>query len=165
MDAISSGAVLTTGTNYRFSTSNMAASRFQRVDDQPRKDNLVNWMLGGEITTPSTDPSTKTPAEDQLFSVAVGAVRPSIHGDVLHGRPAAVNYDGKDGLASSCTSAPMTACCAPSMATRPNLGVDDSWRKLSARVGDLGVRRTGALFQVVTHADQLAAGQLSVDPG
>lgn len=58
-----------------------ASSSSERTD-------LINWLRGannaGQETGPTTVPAT--------------TVRPSIHGDVLHSRPAVVNYGGTTGV-------------------------------------------------------------------
>jgi len=52
---------------------------------------LINWVRG-------TDNNTGTGAENPQGPGAPVTVRPSIHGDVLHSRPAVVNYGGSIGL-------------------------------------------------------------------
>lgn len=53
------------------------------------RDGLINWVRGtnnaGDELGPDTSPTATT-------------VRPSIHGDVLHSRPAVVNYGGSTGV-------------------------------------------------------------------
>jgi type IV pilus assembly protein PilY1 len=53
--------------------------------------NLINWVRG-------TDNNTGTGAETPAGPGAPVTVRPSIHGDVLHSRPAVVNYGGSIGI-------------------------------------------------------------------
>ena len=53
--------------------------------------NLINWVRG-------TDNNTGTGAETPQGPGAPVTVRPSIHGDVLHSRPAVVNYGGSIGI-------------------------------------------------------------------
>jgi type IV pilus assembly protein PilY1 len=52
------------------------------------RSDLINWVRGtdnaGDELGPTTTPTT--------------TVRPSIHGDVLHSRPAVVNYGGSTGV-------------------------------------------------------------------
>lgn len=51
------------------------------------RDALVDWIHGANNVTDDSDPDTKTDAE----------IRPSVHGDVLHARPAIINYGDIDG--------------------------------------------------------------------
>ncbi|KZC39385.1 MULTISPECIES: pilus assembly protein [Rhodanobacter] len=58
----------------------------------PTTTNLINWIRG-------TDNNTTTPgAESPAGPGTPVTVRPSIHGDVLHSRPAVVNYGGSIGI-------------------------------------------------------------------
>lgn len=57
----------------------------------PTTTNLINWVRG-------TDNNTGTGAESPAGPGAPVTVRPSIHGDVLHSRPAVVNYGGSTGI-------------------------------------------------------------------
>jgi type IV pilus assembly protein PilY1 len=58
----------------------------------PTTTTLINWIRG-------TDNNTSTPgAETSPGPGAPVTVRPSIHGDVLHSRPAVVNYGGSIGI-------------------------------------------------------------------
>lgn len=56
--------------------------------DVTARSNLIDWMRGtnnaGDEAGPTTDPVT--------------TIRPSVHGDVLHSRPAVVNYGGTTGV-------------------------------------------------------------------
>lgn len=53
--------------------------------------NLINWVRGADNTSPSN--------EAELGPGTSGVtVRPSIHGDVLHSRPAIVDYGGTTGM-------------------------------------------------------------------
>jgi type IV pilus assembly protein PilY1 len=55
---------------------------------------LINWILGDENVL-ATNVANFTAARDQLTTPPSGStVRPSIHGDVLHSRPIALNYAG-----------------------------------------------------------------------
>ena len=68
---------------------------------------LMDWVRGtdnaGDELGPTTTPTT--------------TVRPSVHGDVLHSRPAVVTTAARP--ASSSSPAATTACCTRSTATRP----------------------------------------------
>ena len=44
-------------------------------------------------------------------------MRPSVHGDVVHSRPVAINFGTDAAPRSWCSTAAMTVCCAPSTAT------------------------------------------------
>lgn len=52
--------------------------------------NLINWVRGTDNTSPNNEaePGPGSPV----------TVRPSIHGDVLHSRPAIINYGGSTGV-------------------------------------------------------------------
>ena len=54
--------------------------------DSTSKNNLVNWVRGTDNAGDETGPGGTT------------TVRPSVHGDVLHSRPAVVNYGGSTGV-------------------------------------------------------------------
>lgn len=53
--------------------------------------NLINWVRGADNTSPNNE-SEKGPGTTGV------TVRPSIHGDVLHSRPAIINYGGSTGI-------------------------------------------------------------------
>ncbi|WP_108470884.1 pilus assembly protein [Rhodanobacter thiooxydans] len=57
----------------------------------PTTTNLINWIRG-------TDNNTGPGAESPAGPGSPVTVRPSIHGDVLHSRPAVVNYGGSIGI-------------------------------------------------------------------
>lgn len=52
--------------------------------------NLIDWIRGADNTSPNN--------EDELGPGSPVTIRPSIHGDVLHSRPAIVNYGGNIGI-------------------------------------------------------------------
>lgn len=54
--------------------------------DATETQDLVDWMHGLNNVSDTNDPDTKTTA----------AIRPSVHGDVLHSRPAVINYGDID---------------------------------------------------------------------
>lgn len=54
----------------------------------PTAVNLINWVRGADIAGNETEPGPGAPV----------TIRPSIHGDVLHSRPAVVNYGGSTGV-------------------------------------------------------------------
>ncbi len=63
-----------------------------------KRDLLVNWIRGDDNVT-ATNVSNESVAKDQLGQRPADAtVRPSIHGDVLHSRPVAINYGGTRGV-------------------------------------------------------------------
>jgi len=76
----SSGTNLSTNTTALFDTSNTSLT--SKLDAT-----TINWVRGtnnaGEIV-PTTSPVT--------------TIRPSVHGDILHSRPAVVNYGGATGV-------------------------------------------------------------------
>ena len=72
----------------RFNTTNtLITSAMLGVADTDRS-NLINWVRGTDNAGDELGPTT-TP---------VTTVRASIHGDVLHSRPAVVNYGGSTGV-------------------------------------------------------------------
>ncbi len=58
------------------------------VSGAPPRTQLINWVRGTDNAGDEPGPTT-TP---------VTTVRPSVHGDVLHSRPAVVNYGGSTGV-------------------------------------------------------------------
>ncbi len=66
-----------------FNTSNSAITQAQLdgTNAVPRN-TLINWARGANIKSPN----------DEVASVALTAMRPSAHGDVLHSRPVAINF-------------------------------------------------------------------------
>jgi len=89
------GGCPTTGTLPTFDTSNTAltptALALPTGSTSTDASNLINWVRG-------TDNNTGTGAETQKGPGTPVTVRPSIHGDVLHSRPAVVNYGGSIGI-------------------------------------------------------------------
>ena len=90
-----------TGVATRFSTSNVlltpALFGFGALETAKR-DLLVNWIRGDDNVT-AGNVGNESVAKDQLGQRPVGAtVRPSIHGDVLHSRPVAINYGSPRGV-------------------------------------------------------------------
>lgn len=59
--------------------------------------NLVNWMRGDDIVGNETKRGP-CPPESRDSSTCPISVRGSIHGDVLHSRPAVINYGGSTGV-------------------------------------------------------------------
>ena len=85
----------------RFSTANVALTPslfgFGALETAKR-DLLVNWIRGDDNVT-AANVSNESVAKDQLGQRPADAtVRPSIHGDVLHSRPVAINYGGTRGV-------------------------------------------------------------------
>lgn len=58
------------------------------VSSATDRSNLINWVRGASNANDEAGPTTDP----------VTTVRPSIHGDVLHSRPAVVNYGGTTGV-------------------------------------------------------------------
>ncbi len=89
------------GNSYRFSAANasLTPTLFGFAAAQTtERDLLVNWTRGDDNVT-STNVVNESVAKDQLGLRPTGAtVRPSIHGDVLHSRPIAINYGGTRGV-------------------------------------------------------------------
>ncbi len=89
------------GNPYRFSTANGALSPLHfglAEDDVAARDLLINWVRG-EDNVAATNVGNESIAKDQLGQRPADAlVRPSIHGDVLHSRPIAINYGDARGV-------------------------------------------------------------------
>jgi type IV pilus assembly protein PilY1 len=88
-----SGVDLSGSIDYAFSTSNgkLNPGMFSVATDAEWK-LLVDWARGEENIATSL-------GQDQLTAAPDGQnVRPMIHGDVLHSRPAAINYGGTRGI-------------------------------------------------------------------
>ncbi len=59
---------------------------------------MINWIRGDDNVT-RLNVGNESIAKDQLGQrPATATVRPSIHGDVLHSRPVAINYGGTRGV-------------------------------------------------------------------
>ncbi|MDQ3447319.1 MAG: PilC/PilY family type IV pilus protein [Pseudomonadota bacterium] len=85
------------GVASRFSTTNVLLTPtlfgFGALQTAQR-DLLINWIRGDDNVT-ATNVTNESVAKDQLGQRPADAtVRPSIHGDVLHSRPVAINYGG-----------------------------------------------------------------------
>ncbi|MBC8118776.1 MAG: hypothetical protein H7X75_04265 [Burkholderiaceae bacterium] len=85
----------------RFSTSNILLTPtlfgFGALETAKR-DLVINWVRGDDNVT-AANVANESVAKDQLGQRPAGAtVRPSIHGDVLHSRPVAINYGGTRGV-------------------------------------------------------------------
>ena len=85
------------GATARFSTSNTSLTPalfgFGALETTKR-DLLINWIRGDDNVT-AANVGNESVGKDQLGQRPADAtVRPSIHGDVLHSRPVAINYGG-----------------------------------------------------------------------
>jgi len=80
------GTTLSTTTEARFVATNtgITTAALGAADDAERA-SIINWVVGDDN------------AGDELGPGGTTTVRPSIHGDVLHSRPAIVNYGGTTG--------------------------------------------------------------------
>jgi len=89
------------GNTYRFATNNASLTPTLfgfTASETAKKDLLINWIRGDDNVT-ATNSINESVAKDQLGLRPTGAtVRPSIHGDVLHSRPVAMNYGGTRGV-------------------------------------------------------------------
>jgi type IV pilus assembly protein PilY1 len=90
------------GLPYQFSTANLGLTPAMFSPEASfslvQRDLLINWVRGDENVT-ALNVMNESVARDQLTSPPTGAtVRPSVHGDVLHSRPVAVNYGGSRGV-------------------------------------------------------------------
>lgn len=81
---------LASSSSTQFNTSNTSASGITSsllgVSSTTDRDNLINWVRGTDN------------AGDEQGPGGTVTVRPSVHGDVLHSRPAVVNYGGSTGV-------------------------------------------------------------------
>ncbi|MES2979930.1 MAG: PilC/PilY family type IV pilus protein [Pseudomonadota bacterium] len=86
---------LATTAGAQFSTSNTSATGVTAtalgVSTTTDRDNLIDWVRGKDNYGDEKGP-------DGLVTPTTVTVRPSVHGDVLHSRPAAVNYGGTTGV-------------------------------------------------------------------
>src|SRR6202162_2208444 len=81
-----SGTTLSAAASERFTSANAAiTTAMLGAADSTERAALINWVVG-------TDNNG-----DELGPGGTTTVRPSIHGDVLHSRPAVVNYGGTIG--------------------------------------------------------------------
>jgi type IV pilus assembly protein PilY1 len=87
------------GSAYEFQTSNSSLTpALLGVGSSTERDLVIRWARGRENIA-STNVADETVARDQLGQAPDGvSVRPSIHGDVLHSRPVAINYGGTRGV-------------------------------------------------------------------
>lgn len=74
-----------------FNTSNASLTAAALNTTTSDLSNLINWVRGADNTSPNNE------AEKGPGTTGV-TVRPSIHGDVLHSRPAIINYGGSTGI-------------------------------------------------------------------
>ena len=71
---------------------------FGATVDAARKNLIIDFVRGTDNVT-DTNVANLSVAKDQLGDEPTGAtVRPSIHGDVLHSRPVAINYGSPRGV-------------------------------------------------------------------
>jgi type IV pilus assembly protein PilY1 len=86
------GGCPTTGTLPTFDTATLGSSPLfgTATADTPT---LINWIRGTDNNTGAGSETPKGPG-----GLGLTPVRPSIHGDVLHSRPAVVNYGGTTGI-------------------------------------------------------------------
>jgi type IV pilus assembly protein PilY1 len=88
------------GATYQFNTSNgsLTPGMFGATVDAARKNLIIDFVRGTDNVT-SSNVANLSVGKDQLGAGPTGAtVRPSIHGDVLHSRPVAINYGGTRGV-------------------------------------------------------------------
>lgn len=85
------GGCPTTGTLPTFDATTLSSSTAFNTTTTTDTATLINWVRG-------TDNNTGIGAEAPAGPGAPVTVRPSIHGDVLHSRPAVVNYGGSIGI-------------------------------------------------------------------
>lgn len=78
---------LSSTTSAVFNTTNAAITNADLGVASAERDDLINWVRGANNLT-----------GDELAAGDSSTVRPSLHGDVLHSRPAVVNYGGSTGV-------------------------------------------------------------------
>jgi type IV pilus assembly protein PilY1 len=87
--ACSSGTVLGDALPTRFETGNTALTQAMLgASNATERSQIIDWVRGTDNAGDEVGPTT-TP---------VTTVRPSIHGDVLHSRPAVINFGGSTGV-------------------------------------------------------------------
>ena len=84
------GSCPTTTAMPSFNTSNGSLTTTALGTTSGDLSNLINWVRGADNTSPNN--------EAEPGPGGVVTIRPSIHGDVLHSRPAIVNYGGTTGV-------------------------------------------------------------------
>ena len=75
--------------DYPFSSANAAVAGFGFTTDQ------INWVRGENNIAPDQDGAEylgSYQGATSVMSLASGSARPSLHGDILHSRPVALNY-------------------------------------------------------------------------
>jgi type IV pilus assembly protein PilY1 len=72
----------------KFSTANTALTATTTALGVTDPGTLINWVRGTDNNSPT----------DEQGPGATTTIRPSVHGDVLHSRPAVVNYGGSTGV-------------------------------------------------------------------
>ena len=87
------------GSNYVFQTDNTSlTAAMLGVGSSTQRELVIRWIRGRDNVT-ATNVANESVARDQLGQAPAGVtVRPSIHGDVLHSRPVAINYGGTRGV-------------------------------------------------------------------
>lgn len=79
---------LASSTAAQFTTANTAITTGTLGVAAADRNNLINWVRGTDNNSPT----------DEAGPGGTTTVRPSVHGDVLHSRPAVVNYGGTTGV-------------------------------------------------------------------
>ena len=86
------------GNTTQFVVSNtLITSTTLAVTSTTARDNLINWARGTNNNS-ETGPGTGSITVSGTTSTATATIRPSVHGDVLHSRPAVVNYGTTTGV-------------------------------------------------------------------
>jgi type IV pilus assembly protein PilY1 len=81
------GTVLTASSNERFiDTNSVITSAMLGAADAAERASIINWVRGTDNNADELGPGGST------------TVRPSVHGDVLHSRPAVVDFGGDTGI-------------------------------------------------------------------
>ena len=88
-----------------FNTTNVTQTMLGAAGDTTERDPLINWEIGQDID------------DENLNGVTTAEMRPSVHGDVVHSRPVAINFGTDIRPRWWCSTATMAARCMPSTAT------------------------------------------------
>ncbi len=98
--------------NTPFSTANSdIVATALGLQSTANKEPVINWVRGGNTLV--DDPAVANPSPAPTYNV-----RGFVHGDVLHSRPAVINYS-RTATMWWCSTDPTTACCTPSRAGQP----------------------------------------------
>lgn len=61
------------------------------AEDTTERDSLINWMKGLDVAVPIPNPDG-IDGDENVNGITLTEMRPSVHGDVVHSRPVAINF-------------------------------------------------------------------------